>query len=147
MRQRTLRGSGSRWRPQVELTLLVTRIYSGEDGLSHFEDLELPLTISAAGAMSSPIPMESIFLRDTREAGPTVWDYHVAPRRQFAIHLIGRTEIEVGGGVRRTFGPGDLLLADDLTGQGHISREIEGPRLQVFAALADGFDLATMALR
>ncbi len=121
--------------------MLVTRIYSGEDGLSHFEELDLPLTISAAGAMSSPISIESIFVRDTSEAGPVVWDYHVAPRRQFAIHLVGRTEIEVGGGVKRTFGPGDLLLADDLTGQGHISREVEGPRLQIFAVLADRVDL------
>ncbi|MDA3040274.1 MAG: hypothetical protein O3C27_12265, partial [Actinomycetota bacterium] len=60
------------------MTMLVTRIYSGDDGRSHFEDLDLPLTISAAGAMSSPIPIQSIFVRDTREAGPDVWDYHVA---------------------------------------------------------------------
>ncbi len=119
----------------------ITRIYSGDDGRSHFEDLDLPLTISAVGAMSSPIPIRSIFVRDTSEAGPEVWDYHTAPRRQFAIHLVGRTEIEVGDGTRRTFGPGDLLLADDLTGQGHISREIEGPRLQVFAIVDDDVDL------
>ncbi len=121
--------------------MLITRIYSGADGLSHFEDLDLPLAISDVGAMSTKIPIESIFFRDTSEAGPEVWDYHVAPRRQFAIHLRGRTEIEVGQGVRRTFGPGDALLADDLTGQGHISREIEGPRLQIFAVLADQVDL------
>ncbi len=121
--------------------MLVTRIYTGDDGRSHFEELELPMVISAAGAMSSPIPVESIFVRDTSEAGPDVWDYHVAPRRQFAIHVIGRTEIEVADGERRTFGPGDLLLADDLTGQGHISREVEGPRLQIFAVLADHTDI------
>lgn len=120
----------------------VTRIYSGDDGESHFEELDLPLTVSAAGAMSSRIPIETIFFRDTSQAGPDVWDFHVAPRRQFAIHLRGRTEIEVGSGERRTFGPGDILLADDRTGQGHISREIEGPRLQVFAVLADVVDLA-----
>ncbi len=121
--------------------MLVTRIYTGDDGLSHFEELDLPLAISAAGAMSSPLPIESIVLRDTSEAGPVVWDYHVAPRRQFAIHLIGRTEIEVAHGDCRTFGPGDLLLADDLTGQGHISREVQGPRLQVFAVLAAHADI------
>lgn len=121
--------------------MLVTRIYSGDDEQSHFEELDLPLSISAAGAMSTAIPIESIFVRDTSEAGPEVWDFHVAPRRQFALHLLGRTEIEVGDGTTRTFGPGDLLLADDQTGQGHISREVEGPRLQVFAVLADRVDL------
>ncbi len=122
--------------------VLVTRVYSGDDGMSHFEELDLPLSISTAGAMSSAIPMESMFFRDTTEAGPEVWDYHVAPRRQFAIHLIGRTEIEVGDGTTRTFGPGDVLLADDLTGQGHISRQIDGPRLQVFVQLAERVDLS-----
>lgn len=119
----------------------VTRIHTGDDGQSHFEELEIPLAISDAGAMSSPIPIESVFFRDTTEAGPAVWDYHVAPRRQFVVHIRGRTEIEVGDGTRQTFGPGDVLLADDLTGQGHISREVEGPRFQVFAVLADRVDL------
>ena len=119
----------------------VTRIHTGDDGQSHFEELDIPLAISDAGAMSSPIPIESVFFRDTTEAGPAVWDYHVAPRRQFVVHVKGRTEIEVGDGTRQTFGPGDVLLADDLTGQGHISREVEGPRFQVFAVLAERVDL------
>lgn len=122
--------------------MLVTRIYSGDDGQSHFEELDLPLSISPAGAMSSAIPIDSIFFRDTSEAGPEVWDFHVAPRRQFALHLVGRTEIEVGDGTKQVFGPGTVLLADDLSGQGHISREVEGPRLQVFAQLAEHVDLA-----
>lgn len=121
--------------------VLVTRLYTGDDDKSHFEELDLPTTISDIGAMSSAVPIDSIVFRDTTEAGPTVWDYHVAPCRQFAIHLRGKTEIEVGDGTVRVFGPGDVLLADDLTGQGHISREVEGPRLQVFARLSDTVDL------
>ena len=121
--------------------MLITRIFSGGDGQSHFEELDLALAISDAGAMSTKIPIESMFFRDTTEAGPEVWDFHVAPRRQFAIHVIGRTEIEVGSGEKRRFGPGDVLLADDQTGQGHISREIEGPRFQVFAVLAEQVEL------
>ncbi|MFV0257757.1 MAG: hypothetical protein ACK5PP_04830 [Acidimicrobiales bacterium] len=121
--------------------MLVTRIYSGRDGRSHFEELDLPLEVSDLGAMSGPFPVERAFFRDTTEAGPEVYDYHVAPRRQFALHLRGRTEISVGGGERRTFGPGDVLLADDATGEGHVSREVEGPRLQIFITLPDGVDL------
>jgi quercetin dioxygenase-like cupin family protein len=48
--------------------------------------------------------------------------WHNAPRRQFVITLAGRIEIEVGDGTRRSFGPGDLLLAEDLTGRGHVTR-------------------------
>ena len=121
--------------------MLVTRIYSGDDGQSHFEELEVPLVISDAGAMSTKIPIESIFFRDTSQAGPEVWDFHVAPRRQLVVHVRGRTEIEVGSGDKHTFGPGDVLLADDQTGQGHISRQVEGPRFQVFAVLEELVDI------
>jgi hypothetical protein len=32
------------------------------------------------------------------------------------------------------------MLADDTTGQGHITREIQGPRRSLFIPLPDGFD-------
>jgi hypothetical protein len=38
--------------------------------------------------------------------------------------LSGETEIEIGDGTKRRFGPGDILLADDTSGQGHISRDV-----------------------
>lgn len=129
----------------------VIRIYTGDDDRSHFEELELPVRVTEVGTLSSAIPIDGIFFRSTADAAPdpgagvdpktTLWNYHVAPRRQFALHLVGVTEIEVGDGTARRFGPGDLLLADDLTGQGHISREVEGPRLQVFATLSPEVDL------
>ncbi len=125
----------------------VTRLYTGDDGRSHFEELDLPLTPTDIGAMSSAVPTQSVFFRDTSQGGPEVMDYHVAPRRQFVIHLAGAAEIEVGDGTKRRFGVGDVLLADDTTGQGHISREVQGPRLQLFAALADTVDLGRWRTR
>ncbi len=45
-------------------------------------------------------------------------------------------EIETGDGTKRVLGPGDILLAEDTTGHGHISRAVEGqPRESVFVAL------------
>jgi hypothetical protein len=38
------------------------------------------------------------------------------------INLSAETEIEFGDGTKRRFGTGDILLADDTAGQGHISR-------------------------
>lgn len=124
--------------------LACARLYTGDDGQSHFEDLVIPMSVIAeVGAMSGRIPAESVFFRDTAEAGPEVMDFHVAPRRQFVIHLAGRAEIEVGDGTKRQFGVGDLLIADDTTGQGHISREVEGPRRQIFVPLDASADLST----
>ena len=120
----------------------VTRIYTGDDGRSHFEALRIPMTDSAVGRMTGLVPANGIIFREPAGSGSTDFlDFHPAPRRQLVIHLAGRVEIETGHGERRQFGVGDVLLADDTTGQGHISRGVEGPRLQIFVPLADGVDL------
>ncbi len=64
-------------------------------------------------------------------------NFHPAPRRQFVVNLSGLVEIECGDGSKRRLGAGDILLADDTTGQGHITREIEGPRRGIFIFLRD----------
>ena len=119
----------------------VTRIYSGQDGQSHFEDLDVPLKTYKVGAMSAEIPLTVGMFRDTTE-GPEVYDFHVAPRRQFVLHFTGRVQIECADGSSRQFGPGEILLADDTTGQGHVSREIEGPRSQMFIGIDPDLDFS-----
>jgi quercetin dioxygenase-like cupin family protein len=54
----------------------------------------------------------------------TVLDWHAAPRRQYVITLSGRGEIEVSGGKKIPLEPGHILLAEDTTGKGHITRAI-----------------------
>ncbi len=47
-------------------------------------------------------------------------------------------EIESGTGEKRLLGPGSILLAEDRTGQGHISRNVGGePRTCLFVHLDD----------
>ena len=114
----------------------VTRIFTGGDGESHFEDLDIPLRdLGAVGAMSELIEATGLVLRET---GPDYdLDWHNAPRRQFVVMLSGgRVEIEVGDGTKRRLGPGDILLAEDTTGRGHISRAVDGrPRVSIFITL------------
>jgi hypothetical protein len=43
--------------------------------------------------------------------------------------LAGQMEIGIGDGTKRRFGPGDVVLADDLTGQGHTTRSLGVPRI------------------
>jgi hypothetical protein len=55
------------------------------------------------------------------------------------ITLSGESEIELEGGRKLRLGPGHILLAEDTTGQGHISRAIgSSERLSLFIPLADG---------
>jgi hypothetical protein len=93
------------------------RLYTGEDGKSHFEDLDQ----SAAskhflGELSATaLVFKNDVLRSDLHA------FHNAPRRQWCITLSGSVEIGLGDGTKRTFGPGDVFLAEDLTGQGHTA--------------------------
>ncbi len=125
----------------------IVRICTGDDGQSHFEDLEIPQgnvpsTGTAPGATdqrSAPIPVESLVVRDAQTAN--VHDFHPAPRRQFVVTLSGIGEIVCGDGSSRRFGSGDIMLADDLTGQGHIGRTVEARR-NLLIPLAPEVDIA-----
>lgn len=114
----------------------VIRLFTGTDGESHFEDLDIPLRdLGPVGAMSELIEATGVVFRET---GPDYdLDWHNAPRRQYVVMLSGGgVEIEVGDGTRRRLGPGDVLLAEDTTCRGHISRAVDDqPRFSIFITL------------
>ncbi len=103
----------------------LTRIYTGDDGHSHFEEVDLvedptqrrsttetrPATYFGFGITTAMLPMQ---------------EWHHAPRRQLVAVLSGALEIECADG-KRVFGTGDCFIADDLAGRGHQTSDIEGP--------------------
>jgi hypothetical protein len=111
---------------------MIVRIYTGADGQSHFEDLSLP----APGSRESPLQVvKGITFR--RQPPGLFIDWHPAPRRQWVITLSGAVEIGIGDGTTKRFGPGDAMLADDLTGKGHTTRVVGNqPRISVTVPLA-----------
>ncbi len=115
----------------------ITRLYTGQDGETHFEDLDVPLFESGPiGELSEPIDVRNMHLRETR--GDYHYTWHNAPCRQYVIMLEGQVEIEIGDGSRRIFSAGDILLAEDTTGRGHVSRAVDGkPRRSIFITLAE----------
>lgn len=119
----------------------VTRFYTGDDNRSHFQDLDIPTPELVRNShRSEPFPTTGMLIRES--AGDASFlDLHPAPRRQFILCLTGTVEIELGNGEKRRFGPGDIYLADDLTGEGHIHREIEGPLRHAWVFLPDDFDV------
>ena len=100
----------------------VTRIYTGDDNQSHFEDIEVELSPQGVGELSERIPATGLIFRET--GGDYELDFHNAPRRQYIVNLDGAVEITVGSGEKRVIGPGEVFLAEDTTGQGHISRAV-----------------------
>ena len=95
-------------------------MYTGSDGKTHLKDApELMLTQATPDAKALTQVKGVIFRRTDKI---TVTGYHNAPRRQYIVVLSGDMEIETGVGEKRRLVPGDVLLAEDLTGQGHITR-------------------------
>lgn len=113
----------------------VTRLYTGSDGESHFEDIDVPLHDGGRiGQVSELIPAKGLMLRET--AADYNYEWHTAPRRQYIIILKGGFDVEIGDGTVRRFLAGDMLLVEDTTGRGHCSRNINNePRLSVFVTL------------
>jgi len=104
--------------------MAIYRLYSGDDGESHMEKLELgshPDLTKLHGAKGVAF----------RSAEPGRFsDWHNAPRRQYIITLSGEAEIGLGDGTVQHLGPGDVNMAEDLTGRGHTTRVVgNAPRV------------------
>src|SRR6185436_885145 len=115
----------------------VTRLYTGTDGKTKVEEYEVPLRAQGRGTeLSTTVAVKSLQFRRTNQDYNLDW--HPAPERQFVITLSGESEIELDGGRKIRLGPGHILLAEDTTGQGHISRAVGSEeRISLFITLAD----------
>jgi hypothetical protein len=92
------------------------RLYTGDDGESHMEELDLashPELTALQGATG-------VVFRSTPPG--TLSDWHTAPRRQSVSTLSGEADIGRRDGTIHRLGPGDVTMAEDLTGHGHTTR-------------------------
>ena len=115
-----------------------TRIYADASGETHLEDVEPPMKDAGnASTMSDLMAAKGVIFRENSSEEYFI-DWHNAPRRQFVVNLSGEVEITVSDGEKRRFGPGSILLAEDVTGKGHISRGIgKSERRSLFVPLAE----------
>jgi hypothetical protein len=103
----------------------IVRVYTGADGESHFEDIEVAFAESGAfGRISKMVKARGVLFREVD--GDYDLGFHNAPRRQYVVNLTGSVDLEVGDGTRRRLGPGSILLAEDTTGRGHKSQAVAG---------------------
>jgi hypothetical protein len=113
-----------------------TRVVSTDDGGSAFEDVELHLTEQhvadgvpalIVGALG---PAQGVaFVRFA--AFPS--EPHPAAEPQWVVVLRGVIEVQVSDGNARQFGPGDLVLATDTSGRGHITRVVSDPPVEALS--------------
>ena len=108
------------------------RVYTGADGQTHIEALDL------TNAPDWTQMQDATGVQFRVEQPGRFIDWHPAPRRQFVITLEGEGEIGLGDGTVHRFGPGNINLVEDTTGQGHTTRAVgDIPRVVVTIPLAD----------
>ena len=115
--------------------MAIIRIHAGADGKSHFEEIEPRFEPRGDQSESTElIPGSGILIRRFAATRSNPW--HHAPGRYAVFTLSGAVDIEIGDGTVRRLGPGDILIAEDVTGQGHATREVgPDPRVSVFVPL------------
>ena len=113
----------------------IVRLFAGQDEQSHFEGREPEYTPGQDRSETTElIPGSGILVRRFEAGRSNPW--HHAPGRYAVFTLCGAVDIEIGDGSVRRIGPGQVLIAEDLSGQGHQTREV-GPeaRVSVFVPL------------
>lgn len=115
------------------------RLFSDEDGETHFEEIEMPMT-----AIQYAPPAPAVLLSESIPATQVSWfrfpsDWndaaHPSPRRQLFVVLAGEVEGSTSKGDKRRFRAGDCLLMEDTVGKGHGARPINGEATAIMIAL------------
>jgi quercetin dioxygenase-like cupin family protein len=123
----------------------VIRFHATSAGESRFQEVEIPIieprkdnfgfTILQSDAFASP-SVRFVELPPELDQG-----WHHAPARQIVVLLQGRMEVGTSDGQKKQWGAGTAVIADDLTGKGHVTRVVEGPALVMFVQLPDNFEV------
>ena len=101
----------------------IHRLYTDANGDSHFTDMEIDyVETTPGGRLSNRLPATGLIFR---EVPPTYdLDWHPAPRRQYIINLDNGVQITASDGEARVIGAGEVVLVEDTTGKGHLSKAI-----------------------
>lgn len=124
-----------------------TRLFTDQQGISRFEDLDLDLIPGFATPPAEPLhlarfaPAERCYWL----GAPTDWKgdaAHPTPRRQILVTIQGEYEVIAGDNTKRRFPVGSVVLVEDTTGSGHSTRITSANAALVFAVGLPPEDIA-----
>ena len=102
----------------------IHNLYVDAKGESHFRDVEVEWVEERRGSkLSKRLPATGIIFRETKADYDLDW--HTAPRRQYIINLDAGVKITASDGESRVIGAGEIILVEDITGKGHLSKAVE----------------------
>jgi quercetin dioxygenase-like cupin family protein len=104
------------------------RIHADAQGGSHFDTVTVEQSLATGAPPAAPFYVSKDGLASkhrfyTFQPG-WIGDWHPCPTRQFLALMSGVVEMETTDGTKRRFNPGDLVLLEDTTGKGHVTRNI-----------------------
>jgi hypothetical protein len=101
----------------------IHNLYSDPNGESHWRDIEVEFVEqNEAGRLSARLPASGIIFRQTAAEHDRPW--HPAPRRQYIINLDAGVQLTASDGEARVIGAGEVILVEDTTGRGHLSKAV-----------------------
>ena len=118
------------------------RLWTDSEGISLFEEGSIVLKNgSPVNLLSDKFLTKSISFAET-QAGQSL-DWHNAPTKQFVITLRGTLDFWNKLDDHFVITPGDILLAEDVTGSGHSWKLIgDDPWRRVYVILETDGDLS-----
>jgi hypothetical protein len=103
----------------------IHNLWEDENGESHFRDIEIEWAEQRNfSKYSARLPANGIIFRET--AGDYDLDWHPAPRRQYIINLDAAVQITASDGEARVINAGEVVLVEDISGKGHLSKSVGG---------------------
>ncbi len=116
--------------PQTITLVSYHRIYADTEGGSHFDTVNVSQNLATGAPPAAPFYVSgdnpaTKYRFYTFQPG-WIGDWHPCPARQFLALMSGAVEMETTDGTIRRLGPGDLVLLEDTTGKGHVTRNIGG---------------------
>ena len=109
----------------------IHNLYTDAKGESHFRDIEIEWAEERRGSkLSKRLPANGIIFRET--VAEYDLDWHPAPRRQYIVNLDAGVQITASDGEARIIGPGEIILVEDTTGKGHLSKGLGQMRHSLF---------------
>ena len=103
----------------------IHHLYADASGVSHFGDIDIEWAHDLPGGkLSERLPATGVIFRET--SSDYDLDWHPAPRRQYIVNLDAGVQITASDGETRIIGAGEVILVEDTTGKGHLSKAVSG---------------------